>query len=85
MSISESIGPGNPTSAVTTPTNTVSEVSVGVYNKGVISVEQMVPGGQWRPIDIISNSGVIETPDPAVSYRFNSVSLEGDIHVYFGP
>ena len=85
MPINETIGPGNPESSATVPGDTLSEVSVGKHDTGHIVLEQMVPGGAWEPVDVISRAGTLYTPDPAVQYRFKSSMLEGDTHVYFGP
>ena len=85
MPIQQTIGPGTPTSSAANPAETISEYYVGQYQKGSIVIEQLAPGGEWRTIDVLMGAGALNTPDPAVQYRFHSQSLEEDVPVYFGP
>ncbi len=85
MALNETIGPGTPQSSAVAPSGPVSEYAVGSYNTGTVVMEQLAPGGDWIPLDIADGAGVIDTPDTAVQYRFNSSSLKEDVHVYFGP
>jgi hypothetical protein len=76
---------GNTPSAITNPTDTVSDAVVSGDFIGSVILEAKAPNGDWKPVYSGSGAYSVSTPDPAIEYRFRPVNVTGSAHVYLGP
>lgn len=82
--INETIS-GTTPSATVTPSNSVSEASIGPTGPGgKVRLEAKAPGGEWTTVSEDGGAYSVSTPSLVVEYRFQGVGLRAPVHVFFG-
>lgn len=76
---------GNAVSSTFTPAGPVSDVVVEDNGRGQIFLECQVPSGGWEGVSSKIGAYSVNTPDPAILYRFRALDVLDNVRVYMGP